>query len=45
MSNDPGYPGWVSAFHKLHPKDGKISGGVAKKDMLKSRLPNPTLSK
>jgi len=32
-------------FDKLNPIDGKISGGDAKKEMLKSKLPNNVLGK
>jgi len=32
-------------FWDLGPKDGKISGGVAKTEMVKSRLPNQVLAK
>ncbi len=45
VSSDPSYPAWVAAFSALSPKNGKISGTVAKKDMIKSRLPNSTLCK
>ncbi len=45
VANDPSYPVWVASFSALNPKDGKISGSVAKREMVKSKLPNPTLSK
>jgi len=32
-------------FEELNPIKGKISGSVAKKEMIKSRLPNPVLAK
>ena len=32
-------------FLELSPVKGKISGSVAKKEMIKSRLPNPVLAK
>ncbi len=51
VANDPGFPAWVAAFARLDPVGGgagegdKISGAVAKRDMVKSKLPNPVLSK
>ena len=33
------------SFEKLGPVDGKISGAVAKREMVKSKLPNTTLGK
>ena len=32
-------------FLELSPVKGKLSGSVAKKEMIKSRLPNPVLAK
>lgn len=49
-----GEPGWVvtkerskwdAIFQSLGPHKGKITGSVAKKEMVKSRLPNPVLAK
>ncbi len=45
VANDSSYPAWVAQFQSLSPKDGKISGAVAKRDMQRSKLPNPTLGK
>merc|ERR1712042_116655 len=36
---------WDDIFHSLGPVKGKITGSVAKKEMVKSRLPNPVLAK
>ena len=36
---------WDEIFLSLHPTKGKITGSVAKKEMIKSRLPNPVLAK
>ncbi len=36
---------WDAIFHKLSPANGKLSGSAAKKEMVKSRLPNPVLAK
>lgn len=47
-------PNWVVAkekpkydeiFQNLHPQDGKVSGAVAKQELIKSKLPNTVLSK
>jgi len=49
-----GEPGWIvtkerskwdAIFQSLSPHKGKITGSVAKKEMVKSRLPNPVLAK
>ena len=36
---------WDAIFQSLKPTKGKITGSVAKKEMVKSRLPNPVLAK
>ena len=36
---------WDLIFDQLSPAKGKITGSVAKKEMIKSRLPNPVLAK
>ena len=36
---------WDEIFVSLSPSKGKITGSVAKKEMIKSRLPNPVLAK
>ena len=36
---------WDLIFQELNPTKGKITGCVAKKEMIKSRLPNPVLAK
>ena len=36
---------WDEIFHSLSPCKGKITGSAAKKEMVKSRLPNPVLAK
>ena len=36
---------WDLIFDQLSPLKGKITGSVAKKEMIKSRLPNPVLAK
>jgi len=36
---------WDLIFQSLGPSKGKITGSVAKKEMVKSRLPNPVLAK
>lgn len=36
---------WDDIFQSLSPTKGKITGSVAKKEMVKSRLPNPVLAK
>ena len=36
---------WDAIFESLGPTKGKVSGSVAKKEMIKSRLPNPVLAK
>lgn len=36
---------WDAIFQSLGPHKGKITGSVAKKEMVKSRLPNPVLAK
>ena len=36
---------WDEIFQSLSPTKGKITGSVAKKEMIKSRLPNPVLAK
>ena len=36
---------WDEIFLSLGPSKGKITGSVAKKEMIKSRLPNPVLAK
>ena len=36
---------WDEIFMSLGPSKGKITGSVAKKEMIKSRLPNPVLAK
>lgn len=36
---------WDAIFQSLGPVKGKITGSVAKKEMIKSRLPNPVLAK
>ena len=36
---------WDAIFDSLGPTKGKVSGSVAKKEMIKSRLPNPVLAK
>lgn len=49
-----GEPGWIvtkerskwdAIFQSLGPHKGKITGSTAKKEMVKSRLPNPVLAK
>ena len=36
---------WDAIFESLSPTKGKVSGSVAKKEMIKSKLPNPVLAK
>ena len=36
---------WDEIFLSLGPSKGRIMGSVAKKEMIKSRLPNPVLAK
>ena len=36
---------WDAIFESLSPTTGKVSGSVAKKEMIKSKLPNPVLAK
>ena len=36
---------WDSIFHQLGPIKGKLTGSTAKREMIKSRLPNPVLAK
>ena len=36
---------WDAIFESLTPVKGKISGSAAKKEMIKSKLPNPVLAK
>ena len=36
---------WDAIFESLKPVKGKISGSAAKKEMIKSKLPNPVLAK
>ena len=36
---------WDAIFESLTPVKGKISGSAAKKEMVKSKLPNPVLAK
>ena len=36
---------WDAIFESLGPVKGKISGSTAKKEMIKSKLPNPVLAK
>lgn len=36
---------WDAIFESLGPVKGKISGSIAKKEMVKSKLPNPVLAK
>lgn len=36
---------WDAIFESLNPVKGKITGSAAKKEMVKSRLPNPVLAK
>ena len=36
---------WDEIFLSLGPSKGRITGSVAKKEMIKSRLPNPVLAK
>ena len=36
---------WDAIFKQLSPVDGKVTGSAAKKEMIKSRLPNPVLAK
>ena len=36
---------WDAIFESLKPTKGKISGSAAKKEMIKSKLPNPVLAK
>ena len=36
---------WDAIFESLSPVKGKVSGSVAKKEMIKSKLPNPVLAK
>merc|ERR1719412_2720073 len=36
---------WDSIFESLNPVNGKVTGSAAKKEMVKSRLPNPVLAK
>ncbi len=36
---------WDAIFHRLSPHNGKLTGSAAKKEMVKSRLPNPVLAK
>ena len=36
---------WDAIFQSLGPTKGKISGSTAKREMVKSRLPNPVLAK
>ncbi len=36
---------WDAVFQQLSPANGKLTGSVAKKEMVKSRLPNPVLAK
>jgi len=36
---------WDAIFNSLKPNKGKIAGSTAKKEMVKSRLPNPVLAK
>ena len=35
----------IYLFQSLGPHKGKITGSTAKKEMVKSRLPNPVLAK
>lgn len=36
---------WDAIFKSLDPVNGKLTGSAAKKEMVKSRLPNPVLAK
>ena len=36
---------WDTIFESLNPVRGKVTGSAAKKEMVKSRLPNPVLAK
>lgn len=36
---------WDTIFQSLNPVRGKVTGSAAKKEMVKSRLPNPVLAK
>ena len=36
---------YETKFNKLGPIDGKVSGTVAKSEMIKSKLPNTTLAR
>jgi len=36
---------WDAIFESLKPVRGKVTGSAAKKEMVKSRLPNPVLAK
>ena len=36
---------WDAIFQGLKPVKGKVAGSAAKKEMIKSRLPNPVLAK
>ena len=36
---------WDKIFEELSPNKDKITGSVAKREMIKSRLPNPVLAK
>ena len=36
---------WDAMFESLNPVEGKVTGAAAKKEMGKSKLPNPVLAK